>query len=311
MPAPAARAVLAAGAAVPRWAQLGCTLLAAGHLSMVLATGRFRGEHLLVDLLLGVCPWLGPQASRFALLGLPMWVTGLLFDNQGYWLHLRGPIHTGDLHALERALFPVGDGTAWSEWLAARTSTGLDLLCGFAYATYIVEFMGMAVFLYFRGSHRAATLAWSFLFANVIGMAVYLLYPAAPPWYIAAHGPGPADLFARASAAGAGRFDALLGISYFSSFYGRNPNVFGAMPSLHVAYPLMVCLAVWNRGTPWRVPTLLYTLLMGFSAVYLQHHYILDVLAGWVVAVVAFVAAEGVALRMNSLLFLGASRGRP
>ena len=56
--------------------------------------------------------------------------------------------------------------------------------------------------------------------------------PAEPPT-----GDGPADLAALPSPAGTARFDALLGIHYFASFYARNTNVFGAMPSLHASYP--------------------------------------------------------------------------
>src|SRR5207245_8769212 len=55
-----------------------------------------------------------------------------------------------------------------------------------------------------------------------------------------------------------------------------------AYPPLHVAYPL---LAVWAafltpqlRGA--RVPTIGFFLLMCLSAVYLQHHYVIDVLLG-------------------------------
>ena len=35
------------------------------------------------------------------------------------------------------------------------------------------------------------------------------------------------------------RVDAMLGIGYFRAFYGRASDVFGALPSLHVAYPLL------------------------------------------------------------------------
>ena len=74
-------------------------------------------------------------------------------------------------------------------------------------------------------------------------------------------------------------------IHYFAGFYSRNPNVFGAMPSLHVSYPLMVTMFTWHRGWGWRISTLLFTLLVSFAAVYLGHHYVLDLLAGYAVAV--------------------------
>ena len=165
----------------------------------------------------------------------------------------------------------------------------MDLITGFAYAGYLWEFFAVAVFFYVISERvRFLSLGWAFFVSNTLGALIYVFFPVAPPWYIIEHGLGPANPLAAPGAGGCARFDALLGIHYFSSFYSRNPNVFGAMPSLHVAYPLMVSLFTWERGWKWRVPTLLFTLLVCFSAVYLAHHYILDVLAGLFVAVISY-----------------------
>jgi membrane-associated phospholipid phosphatase len=123
----------------------------------------------------------------------------------------------------------------------------------------------------------------------MIGMTCELLFPTAPPWYVAQYGLGPAHMDAVASAAGTARFDAIFGIHYFASFYARSKDVFGAMPSLHVAYPTVVMLAVWNVRPRWvRVFAASFVALMAFAAVYLNHHYVLDVLAGLLTAVVAY-----------------------
>src|SRR5262249_73366 len=66
-----------------------------------------------------------------------------------------------------------------------------------------------------------------------------------------------------------------------------NPNVFGAMPSLHVAYPLMVVMFTWDRGWIWRGGTIAFTALVSFAAVYLGHHYVLDLVAGYLVGAVS------------------------
>lgn len=48
--------------------------------------------------------------------------------------------------------------------------------------------------------------------------------------------------------AGLGRFDELLGCSVFHSIYGRNANVFAAVPSLHAAYMVVaVAYAIMGR----------------------------------------------------------------
>jgi membrane-associated phospholipid phosphatase len=109
----------------------------------------------------------------------------------------------------------------------------------------------------------------------------YHLYPAAPPWYFHQYGCH-VDVGAHASEGAAlARVDARLGIPYFAGMYGRASDVFGAMPSLHVAYALLVVLEGWSlMERPWRVASAGFFVLMCFSAVYLDHHWVLDVLAG-------------------------------
>src|SRR6266702_8940314 len=116
---------------------------------------------------------------------------------------------------------------------------------------------------------------------NIVGFATYYVYPAAPPWYVADHGFGPPDFSVHSSAAGAARWDAMTGIGYFAAFYGRSADVFGAIPSLHVSYPLFVFFYGRYLGKRWLDWTsFLFFLLVCFSAVYLQHHYVLDVILG-------------------------------
>lgn len=266
------------------------SFLGIAHLAFVTFAGRLRGEHVLADALLVLLAWMGPRAHYFLRGGLPAWGVGMLMDNQRLWLGLRGTIHTGDLWALERSLFPAtvdGAASTWPAWFNTHHNAVLDALCGFAYATYLVEFFALLGLFFFVKSPRFEKLAWAFLVVNVIGIVTYVLYPAAPPWYVLQYGPGPANLAAAPSAAGAARFDALLGITFFAKFYSRNPNVFGAMPSLHAAYPMLVLWHVWDRGWPWRVGAAAFSALVCFSAIYLTHHYILDVSAGLLAALVA------------------------
>lgn len=111
-----------------------------------------------------------------------------------------------------------------------------------------------------------STLAWGFLLVNLIGMFDWLVFPAAPPWYVAQYGAGPAQLDATPSAAGAARFDELLGVHYFADFYARSGNVFGAMPSLHVAYPTLVFLVLRERVRLGAIMALSFAIFVAFSA---------------------------------------------
>ena len=237
-------------------------------------------------------PWFGPRAQAFVRGILPIWLTGVLVEAQRY-LPLLGPVHTDDMWKLEVSLFPAPGGIPWAEWLNARPVPVLDFFCGASYALYLYEFLAVAVFFYAVGERqRCTSFVWALFASNALGALIYMLLPVAPPWYIIDHGFGPAVMGTLGSSAGCARFDAMLGIHYFQAFYGRNPNVFGAMPSLHVAFPLIVTLYTWNRGLRWRIPCALFTALVAFSAVYLAHHYILDVLAGVAVAVLCWWGAE-------------------
>ncbi len=261
------------------------TALGAGHLTLTSLTSGIRWEHLLVDGLFMTLPWCGTRAQAVARACVPLWLTGVLVDGQRF-LPLLGPIRTGDFRALELRFFRAGNPpVSWAEWLYLRPFLALDLLCGAAYALFIYEYLAVAVDFFFRDRVKFDAFLWAFFIAVLSGAVIYVLFPVAPPWYILEHGLGPADPHAVGSAAGCARFDAFFGIHYFQSFYARNPSVFGAMPSLHVTYPFLVTLFTWSRGWRWRLPTLGFTLLVSFAAVYLAHHYVLDVLAGYAVAV--------------------------
>ncbi|HEY3450405.1 MAG TPA: phosphatase PAP2 family protein [Myxococcales bacterium] len=275
------------------------------HLTGMALAGCLRTEHVVVDVLVATLPWLGGRALEFVRGAFPAWIFGALYDGQRFLVGLRGPVHTGDLESLELRWFPAPGGTSWPRWWQSHTWAPLDLLTGLGYATYLAEVGVMALVLFALRSPRFRTLTWAFLFAGVLGLVGYLLYPAAPPWYVAAHGPGPANPLVTPSAAGALRFDSLVGVGYFASFYSRNPNAFAAMPSLHAAFPVVVTFAVWDRGWRWRVPAAAYAVLIGFSAIYLDHHWVLDVVAG------VAVGLAGSALAWAALRAAGAASASP
>jgi membrane-associated phospholipid phosphatase len=106
---------------------------------------------------------------------------------------------------------------------------------------------------------------------------------------VASHGFGPVDAAAAPSPAALVRWDAMTGIPYFKHFYAQSSDVFGAMPSMHCAYPMLLLLYARELARPRLVAALiLFQLVMCFSAVYLQHHYMTDVLAGTAFAVLAY-----------------------
>jgi inositol phosphorylceramide synthase catalytic subunit len=252
--------------------------------------------------------WVMPARLRLALSLLghiaPIFGAGLLYQLLRGLFHYRGAIHVGDLFDYEARLFsvPTADGPrAISEVIAGHPSPWLDAVCGATYFFFLAEVLAIATVLFFRSRPRALELSLGFLVVNVIGWSIWFVYPAAPPWYVDQYGTGPALLDVVSSPAGLARVDAWLGLPLATTFYSKSANVFGAMPSLHVAYATLVAFVAAPLGGRLRLGTLAFALSMAFSAVYLRHHYLLDVLAG--AAIALMVGFAGRALRRSSARF--------
>jgi len=229
--------------------------------------------------------WLALLQSAACL--LPFAITGALYESlRGVFRHI-GAVHVADLAALEARLFSVATAQGprpLSELIARQTSVGLDLWCGTTYALFLIESVAVTLYLLFRSRAKALELSLGFLLINLLGWLIWVCYPAAPPWYFDAYGGQSAPLDVVSSAAGLLRVDALLGMPLAQTFYAKSANVFGALPSLHVAYATFVACVVSPLGARLRVAAWGFALSMAFSAVYLRHHYILDVLAGILLA---------------------------
>jgi len=253
------------------------------YVAAIAALGGLRSDHVFIGLL-GLLDLYNEKTRLFLAQFFPFIATGAIFDSMRYfyWPAIDGRVHVAGPYLLERDWFGIGGQTP-NEWLDAHHTAGLDLACGFAYLVYVGEYLAVAFLLFFRRRFDALrTFALCFLLVNLLGFATYFIYPVAPPWYVAQYGFGPARMDIQPAAAAASRFDQLLGTHFFEEMYGRGVDVYGAFPSLHVAYPLIAFWIVFRtRGLRWlRAPALAFFLLMCLSAVYLQHHYVLDVLLG-------------------------------
>jgi inositol phosphorylceramide synthase catalytic subunit len=260
------------------------------YILAVALLGGLRGDHVLIGLL-GLLDLYNEKARLFLAVFFPFILTGVVFDGMRYfyWQGIEGRVHVAEPYLAEKAWFGVG-GRTLNEIFLEHHWALLDLACGFAYLTYVGEYLVLAFVAFFRRRLDVAlTLGRAFLVVNVMGYVTYFVYAAAPPWYVTQYGLGPARTDVRPEAAAAHRFDALLGTHFFDSMYARGVDVFGAFPSLHVAYPLIATLVAFSvrelRFARW--PAAAFFLLMCLSAVYLQHHYVIDAVLGVLYAVAA------------------------
>ena len=264
-----------------------------------IALGGFRPDHLVV-LFLVLAYYGGPRTRSLYLFFLPFTLYLILYDSQGYYADLiRGTVRVAEPYQFDMRFFgietPAGKLLP-SQWLQNHTHPAVDVITSLGYIAFVPVFLGVALYYRFYLTSRenfpldkttiitrTHALMWGMFWLNILCCSTYYWYPAAPPWYVEQYGLGPAQLDALPSAAGAIRFDQIFGVNLFSSYYSRVPNVFGAIPSGHVAFPLL-CAYFAFKLKSLRVFCLLFFMLISFSAVYLNHHYILDILWGSVYA---------------------------
>jgi membrane-associated phospholipid phosphatase len=256
------------------------------YLGALKALGGLGPEHfILVAIVLGVSLW-SDRTRHWAKVIFPVLLYGLVYDSMRWYAdYLRSPvIHIREPYEFDQRFFGVhvgGKVLTPAEFMQLHTAPVLDFITGVAYFVlfFVGESIALALWLFGKGhQRRALRFIWVFVITNFLGFSLYYLYPAAPPWYVSQYG-FTLDMSARASAAGALRFDQIVGLPLMAGFYGKSADVFGAIPSLHVAYPFLAVIYSWPLRR-FRWVAVAYFLLVCFSAVYLNHHYVIDILVG-------------------------------
>jgi PAP2 superfamily len=186
--------------------------------------------------------------------------------------------HTTDIVTLERHL---GFFVERSVQQAVETLPAVPMLLGFAYMS--LHFGATAaVLVWVHQSHRErfALVRTTLIISTAISLAIYILYPAAPPRLA---GIGFADTVTEKA-----------GINLSSDALGSLYNPFAAVPSLHFGYALLagVTVAVLARRRWLRWLGAAYPPFMLFTIVATGNHFIFDAAAGGLVVVIAYLAAR-------------------
>ena len=163
-----------------------------------------------------------------------------------------------------------------NRWLTGRHA--LDLLCAYWYqfGHESITLGVLALCWWFRPhAYRAARNA--LVAINVIGLAVFALFPVAPPRLLP-H---------------AGFVDSVAAAGFGTNHGGPvHADQFAAMPSLHLAWATWtaVLLFCWLRRPALRALCVAYPLWMTFVVIGTANHYVLDAAAGTVTAALCIVA---------------------
>jgi membrane-associated phospholipid phosphatase len=193
-----------------------------------------------------------------------------------------GFVNRHDVHhmlaALDEELFGV-QPSVWAERFVTPARTELMQLF---YMSFLWIAPSTSVILLAQRrwrEFRAATMA--VLVCFFLGYFLYVAFPAAPPRLVFVYDftrslEGYPRLFSTLSA----RAFTLLPVDSRAAF-----------PSLHAAVSLVALVQAWRYKRPWFWALLPFAVGLWISTIYLRHHYVVDLLAGWALAPVALAAA--------------------
>ena len=219
--------------------------------------------------------------TPFLLLLLAWEATRGIADTLGMPVQFTGPVTAEKLLffgtvptvALQEALFAPERGARWFDWLGA-----------FMHSLHFVLPVAFGFVLWLR----ARALYWryvaSVLALFLLGFVGFVLYPQAPPWMA-----GEIDVIPfvhRISVETMLTLPTADGLIYV--YQHIRPNNVAAMPSLHAALPLLLTLILWKLNRRLALCGAVYTVLLSFFLVYHGEHYVVDIIAGWALAVLVF-----------------------
>jgi hypothetical protein len=185
-------------------------------------------------------------------------------------------------------------GTAPTVWLQhALYTPGVAHVWDYAafgvYMTHFVVPFAVAGVLWKFAHDRFRRFLLLFVLLTFAALVTYALYPAVPPWMASQNGflPPTAKIIDEMwthvrLGNGSGIFS---GTGHFA-------DPVAAVPSLHAAYPMLLAMFFWKPAGRWRWLLALYPLAMAFTLVYTAEHFVIDVLLGWLYAVVVFVVGN-------------------
>lgn len=236
-------------------------------------------------------------SRRFLLTFLPFVIYLLLYESLRI-LHEYNifNIHNEALYQFELKWFGFNIGgqlMTLNEFFLTNKHIILDIYSGIFYISWVPFPLLFTTLLFFKGWEKLAFRFWlCFLITNIFGFIIYITLPAAPPWYYLQYG-AEINLDMVGQSAGLAAFDNIIGFPLYENMYAQSSNVYGALPSMHAAFPLI--LSYYSlRYKNWLFTGLFVLSLTGiwFGAVYTTHHYVVDLLAGIFCAILGIIITE-------------------
>ncbi|KRF36985.1 phosphatase PAP2 family protein [Nocardioides sp. Soil805] len=169
-----------------------------------------------------------------------------------------------------------------NRWFVEHDTVGVAASFYYAGAHYVLTLL-VVIWLFLRHRDAYAPARLALVGATGVALVAYLTMPTAPPRLLG----GWTDLLALHSAAGwwGGEASAPQGMGWLT-------NQLAAFPSMHAGWALWVALAVTHVVRRRAVVVFAWThaVLTGIVVVGTGNHWVLDVVAGWAVVLIAWQA---------------------
>jgi membrane-associated phospholipid phosphatase len=189
-------------------------------------------------------------------------------------LMLRVNPHTADtvLSKMDAALLGNQASLLLEPWINPWVT---DFLC-LVYFSYVFTLPGVALYFYLvKEKMIFRRVMMGYLTLMLMGITSYLLVPAV----------GPESFFANQYTRELNGHPVIHGVDYIM----RAGRVgYDCFPSLHVGIPLLLSFYLRDYRKKLFIPALAYVALMCCATIYLRYHYIVDVIASFVYAPLAY-----------------------
>ena len=158
--------------------------------------------------------------------------------------------------------------------------TALSLVASYWYQfAHLTVTLGALVWCWWRRAQSYRRARNALVLTNVFGLVIFLLYPAAPPRFLP--GLGFVDSVANAG----------FGVTHGGPV---TADQFGAFPSLHLAWAVWTALVAYRlvRSPLLRRLWLCYPVVTAVVVVVTANHYLLDIVAGGLIALLTLAIAH-------------------
>jgi PAP2 superfamily len=252
------------------------SFLIPGAVTALLAAGGWFYRSVRRDPRLGAILTSTAHIIAFAAVGAPL---SYVAATAGF------PLQDAALEAIDRRM-----GIDWAQLMTfVSLHPGLQLVLSLAYSSFAVQTLTTVLGLGVAGQlTRLSSFIAAFVATTLVIIAISAICPAAGPWLFLDIQPASANGFLPTSSTSWPVFLALRD-GTLHTVYGIRSEGIITFPSLHAALGVLFPVALWSvKGVRW-VALGVNTLLVLATPAY-GSHYVVDVIAGILIAVVCWLA---------------------